>query len=91
MATAPVVSPALRGPAFTDDRHGTSLGDLYGLIRTTMPPSRPGDLTAESYADVVAYLLSANAFPAGDGDLSHQEESLRGIVFDAAVAENAGS
>jgi mono/diheme cytochrome c family protein len=83
--------PALRGTSFTDERHGTSLSDLYGLIRTTMPPSRPGDLTPQTYADVVAYLLSANAYPAGEGDLPHHEESLRGIVFDTGAPENAGS
>jgi hypothetical protein len=51
-----------------------------------MPPGRGGSLTPETYADVVAYLLSANSFPPGDGDLTAHAESLHGIVFDEGVA-----
>ncbi len=74
--------PALRGASFTDERHGTSVGELYGLVRSTMPPGRPASLGPEVYADVVAYLLSANAFPPGETELPSHEESLHGIVFD---------
>jgi mono/diheme cytochrome c family protein len=75
--------PALRGDAFTGERHGTSVGELYERVRTTMPPGRAASLAPEVYADVVAYLLSANAFPAGDDELPPHEESLDVIVFDA--------
>lgn len=74
--------PALRGEQFTGQRHGESVGALYSRIRSTMPPGRPESLTPEQYADVVAYLLSANAFPPGEGDLPGDEDSLHGIVFD---------
>ena len=77
--------PALRGAAFTGERHGQSVGDLYDVIRSTMPPGRPASLTPAAYADVVAYLLSANAFPPGDTELPSHEESLQGIVFDQKV------
>jgi mono/diheme cytochrome c family protein len=74
--------PALRGDEFTTERHGKSVGDLYERIRSTMPPGRPASLAPEAYTDVVAYLLSANAFPPGDRELPAHEESLDGIVFD---------
>ncbi len=74
--------PALRGTSFTGERHGESVGDLYGRIRSTMPPGRPASLAPEAYADVVAYLLRANAFPPGERELPSQEEALRVIVFD---------
>ena len=77
--------PALRGDAFTGERHGQSVGDLYEVIRSTMPPGRPESLTPEAYTDVVAYLLSANAFPPGQNDLPSHEESLQGIVFDRKI------
>jgi mono/diheme cytochrome c family protein len=77
--------PALRGASFTRERTGQSVGDLYGLIRSTMPPGRPASLSPEAYADLVAYLLSANAFPPGEGDLPSHEESLHLIVFDDGV------
>ena len=74
--------PALRGESFTGERHGTSVGALFELVRSTMPPGRPASLSPEAYADVVAYLLSANAFPPGTSELPTHEESLHGIVFD---------
>jgi quinoprotein glucose dehydrogenase len=74
--------PALRGEGLTVDRQGGSVGDLYELIRSTMPPGRPASLTPEAYADIVAYLLSANSYPAGTTELPTHEESLDGIVFD---------
>jgi mono/diheme cytochrome c family protein len=74
--------PALRGEGFMGERQGGSVGDLYELIRSTMPPGRAASLTPEAYADVVAYLLSANAYPAGTNELPTHEESLHGIVFD---------
>ena len=77
--------PALRGDAFTGERDGQSVGDLYEVIRSTMPPARPASLSPEAYADVVAYLLSANAFPPGESELPSHEESLQGIVFDRKV------
>jgi mono/diheme cytochrome c family protein len=80
--------PALRGADFTGSRHGGSVGDLYGVIRNTMPPGRAGTLSPEAYADVVAFLLRENAFPAGEGDLPHHEESLHLIRFDERVAES---
>jgi mono/diheme cytochrome c family protein len=74
--------PALRGETFTGEQHGKSVGALYAAIRSTMPPGRPASLTPEAYADLVAYLLSANAFPPGRDELPSHEESLHGIVFD---------
>ena len=79
--------PALRGEGFTGERHGKSLADLYELIRSTMPPGRPESLSAEGYADVVAFLLSENAFPPGKGDLPSHEEALRVVVFDEPAGE----
>jgi mono/diheme cytochrome c family protein len=78
--------PALRGTSFTEERHGKSVGELSGVIRSTMPPSRPASLAPEAYTDVVAYLLSANAFPSGDAELPTLEADLHGIVFDEGDA-----
>lgn len=80
--------PALRGSTFTEAREGKTVGDLFEFIQSTMPPSRPGSLTANAYTEVVAYLLSENAFPPGDGDLPSHEDALHGIVFDQGVANS---
>lgn len=79
--------PALRGSSFTGSRTGGTVGDLYELISTTMPPGRGGSLTPDAYADVVAYLLHENAFPHGEAELPAQQESLHRIVFDQQVAD----
>jgi mono/diheme cytochrome c family protein len=75
--------PALRGEAFTGVRHGQSVADLYEAIRSTMPPGRPASLSPEAYADVVAYLLSANSYPPGERELPSHQDALRAIVFDS--------
>lgn len=77
--------PALRGESFTGSRSGQSVGELYEVISTTMPPGRAQSLSPEQYLDIVAYVLSQNAFPPGDADLVHHEETLHGIVFDQGV------
>ena len=83
-----VVIPALRGSSFTEARQGKTVGDLFERIRASMPPGRAGTLPSATYADVVAYLLSANSFPSGEADLPSHEDALHGIVFDEGVAES---
>jgi hypothetical protein len=58
------------------------VGDLFDRIRTTMPQDKPGSLTRQQDADVVAYLLNANKFPAGKVELESQTELLKQIQFD---------
>ena len=46
------------------------LSDLYAFIRDAMPRNAPGSLSAQEYADVLAYLLRMNRMPAGSRELS---------------------
>jgi hypothetical protein len=41
-----------------------------------MPADKPGSLSVDTYLDVVAYLLQANKFPAGNTELDLKSESL---------------
>lgn len=41
-----------------------------------MPDDNPGGLPEQTYADIVAYLLSLNDFPAGDSELPTSLEAL---------------
>lgn len=52
---------------------------LYDLIAATMPQDNPGRLEPVQYADVIAYILKLNGFPAGDTELVPVEETLMGI------------
>ncbi len=59
--------PQIAGPAFLKKAKllGWSVGNLRTLVVSTMPRSNPGSLKPQQYAQVLAYLLAANCYPAG--------------------------
>jgi len=66
---------------FTDDLFYTSfagkpLWEMFDVISDSMPEDNPGSLKKEEYADVIAYLLKLNNFPAGQADLPTDKEAL---------------
>jgi mono/diheme cytochrome c family protein len=73
----------LTGGAFLSNWNGLTVGDLYERIRKTMPQGSLGKLTKQQDADVLAYLLSFNKFPAGKTELQKQVEFLKEIRFEA--------
>jgi len=75
-------APPLTGGAFLSNWHGLTLGDLFERIRKTMPQNSPGKLNRQQNADILAYTLSANKFPAGKTELSRQTEFLKEIRFE---------
>jgi mono/diheme cytochrome c family protein len=76
-------SPALTGGAFLSNWNGLTLGDLFERIRKTMPQNAPGKLNRQQNADILAFVLGANKFPAGKAELSRQTELLKEIRFEA--------
>ena len=76
-------SPPLQGPDFLSNWKGKTLGALFDEVRMTMPFDSPGSLTPAQYADVLAYVLSANKYPAGDKDLDKDPEPLHQIKIEA--------
>ena len=70
-------TPPLTGAAFLANWRGKTLGDLHAKVRT-MPPGAADSLPAGDYLAVLAYLLEANGFPAGQA-LPADEAALRGI------------
>ncbi len=77
-------TPPLSGGSFMANWNGLTLGDLFERIRRTMPQDKPGRLSRQYKADVLAYVLKVNKFPAGKTELEHQTEFLREIRFEAA-------
>ena len=75
--------PPLAGTDFLSTWNTKTVGDLFDRIRTSMPADQPGTLNRQQTADIVAYLLSANKFPAGKTELAAQSELLKQIQFDA--------
>lgn len=64
--------PPLAGDDFLRKWYGKTAGDLFGLIRKTMPSDDPGNLSSRQYSDLVAYILSVNEFPAGQKELDRE-------------------
>jgi cytochrome c len=76
-------APPLAGGEFLSNWNGLTLGDLFERIRKTMPMNKPGKLTREVNADILAFMLAVNKFPAGNTELSHTTESLNQIRLEA--------
>ena len=72
---------------FTDNNFYTNfankpLWELFDVISDSMPEDDPGSLKKEQYADVIAYLLQLNKFPAGDADLPIDKDALSAILME---------
>jgi hypothetical protein len=57
--------------------------DVFDQIRTLMPDDNPGSLERQQYIDVVAYIFSLNAYPAGSNDLPADDDGLKKIKIDS--------
>jgi len=77
-------APALEGAAFLSNWNGLTVGDLFDRIRKSMPQDDPTRLMRQQDADVLAYILSLNRFPAGKTELSAQSEVLKQIKIEPA-------
>jgi mono/diheme cytochrome c family protein len=68
-------APQLAGDQFLSRWLTRSVGDLYQKV-TTMPAGKPGSLKPSEYIDLVALILQANDFPAGNSDLRPEANDL---------------
>ena len=75
-------SPPLVGEEFLKGWTGKTVGALFDEVRMTMPFDSPGRLSAEQYADVLAYIFSANKFATGSQELPHEVPPLQAIQID---------
>jgi len=71
-----------RGTDFAAKWGDKPLATLYKAV-TTMPQGEPDSLDPQDYADVVAYLLSINAYPDGPLELPPSAEAVAAIWLDA--------
>lgn len=82
-------APPLSGVEFSSSWNGLSLGDLFERIRISMPADRPARLPREQNADIIAYILRVNQFPAGETDLASRAPSLSLIQMEMFRPEKA--
>ena len=58
--------PPLKGGYFRGRWGSGNASVLFGMLSGAMPPDRPGQLSPQTYADLMAFILSRNGYPAGD-------------------------
>jgi mono/diheme cytochrome c family protein len=80
-------APPLAGGEFLSNWNTLTVGDLFDRTRSTMPQNKPGSLSREANAEIMAYLLSANQFPAGKQPLPQSSEVLKEIRIEAVKPE----
>jgi mono/diheme cytochrome c family protein len=73
---------AFMGNDFAGNWGGKPVGDLFEKVKTTMPEDNPGSLKPQQYADIIAYFLKLNEFPAGQTELKGDAESMKGLLID---------
>ncbi len=76
------VSPAIAGPMFHFRWDEESLVTMFLAIRDTMPQEEPGSLSGQVYADISAYILKVNEYPAGETELTSDIEALKRTFID---------
>ena len=77
------MTPALLGGVFTSTWNDLPLSDLFERIRITMPLNQPSTLSRQQTADVTAFLLQSNKWPAGQTELPRELEPLKEIQIQA--------
>jgi len=73
--------PSLVGADFAEDWDLTAVGDIVDEMQLSMPANRPGQLSEDTNAAILAYILKSNKFPAGNKELPAGADPLRGVVF----------
>lgn len=81
-AFAPEMAALLGDHTFRAKWQGRPLGELFDLIRRTMPQDAPDSLSPAQSAELVAYILSGNRKPAGPTPLADDAERLGRIRFE---------
>jgi mono/diheme cytochrome c family protein len=76
-------APALTGHDFIANWNDETLGSLFERIRTTMPADNPGSLSGQQVADLVAFILNFNKYPAGQAELTTDADALKRIKIAA--------
>ena len=73
------MGPELWGSGFLSRWNNKDVQALYDLIAKSMPADAPGTLSENELLDVVAYVVQANGFPAGDTPLT--KSGLETMMF----------
>jgi mono/diheme cytochrome c family protein len=76
-------APALSGTDFSANWKDETVGSLFERIRATMPADNPGSLQRPQVAELIAFILNFNKYPAGQDELATDSEALKAIKISA--------
>lgn len=73
--------PGIAGGRFIFNWSDRSVGELLDYVIHNMPIGAGNTLPHETYADIVAYILEVNEFPAGEVELSADPVDSEGVII----------
>jgi mono/diheme cytochrome c family protein len=76
-------APSLTGTDFNTSWNDQTADDLEERIRISMPADKPGSLSREQVADVIAFLFAKDGFPPGSAELPSASDQLKQIKIQA--------
>ena len=80
-------APTLKQGAFVYNWDSLGVDILFQRIRDTMPLDDPKGVSRKMKADILAYIMSQNNFPAGTKELPYQNAQLKRIEWHALKPE----
>jgi alcohol dehydrogenase (cytochrome c) len=75
-----VYAPPVKGAAFRQRWGAETVDGLFTYVSTTMPPGRPGSLSNEAYAQLLAYMIQENGTKPGTRELPVSQDALRAMT-----------
>lgn len=76
-------APPLTGGQFMSNWEGLPASELFKRMKESMPQNKPGSLSGQDNADILAYMFQVNGFPAGKAELPRQPEALATIKIES--------
>jgi mono/diheme cytochrome c family protein len=73
--------PPLRGSWFRSHWGEATAGALFAYVKSVMPPDNPSGLNDTTYTDIIAFILQANGYPAGNAELPADAKVLDGMTL----------
>ncbi len=77
------VAPGLVGGEFVWNWSGLTVGQLFERLRISMPQEDPASVTRSQKADILAFMLRVNEFPAGERELPNRAAMLEQFLLEA--------
>jgi cytochrome c len=74
------MGPGIAGADFWVSWTEQPIGSLFEWIKVTMPEDGPARLSDKEYTDVVAFMLDANSYPAGEVELPVDKAAMDEIM-----------